>query len=54
MTMGHPEYPPTLFFFRNTLVSDLLFTGIFAMAMEWSARRAGEASLLKPHDPQTA
>lgn len=39
MTVGRPEFPPTLFFFRNTLISDLLFTGIFAAAMEFSARR---------------
>jgi hypothetical protein len=46
MTVGHPEFPPTLFFFRNTLVSDLLFTGVFALAMESAAHRAGEPSLL--------
>jgi hypothetical protein len=40
MTVGHPEFPPTLLFFRNTLVSDLLFTGIFACAMEYTARNA--------------
>ena len=47
MTVGHPEFPPTLFFFRNTLVSDLLFTAVFAVAMEWAALRAGQPSLLK-------
>lgn len=47
LTVGHPEYPPTLFFFRNTLASDLLFSGIFAFAMEASARRAGQVSLLR-------
>jgi hypothetical protein len=46
MTVGHPEYPPTILFFRNTLVSDLLFTGIFAFVMESAARRAGQPSLL--------
>lgn len=46
MTIGHPEFPPTLLFFRNTLLSDLLFTGLFALAMELAARRRGEASLL--------
>jgi Family of unknown function (DUF6580) len=46
MTVGHPEFPPTLYFFRNTLVSDLLFTGVFAAAMEWAARKAGRPSLL--------
>lgn len=46
MTVGHPEFPPTLAFFRNTLVSDLLFTGLFAAAMEVVAQRRGETSLL--------
>ncbi len=36
MTVGHPEFPPTLYFFRNTLVSDLLFTAVFALAMEYA------------------
>jgi hypothetical protein len=34
-------------------VSDLVFTGIFALAMEWSALRAGETSLLKPREQQS-
>ncbi|HKB89342.1 MAG TPA: DUF6580 family putative transport protein [Opitutaceae bacterium] len=46
MTVGHPQFAPTLFFFRNTLISDLVFTGIFAGAMEVVARRAGKPSLL--------
>jgi hypothetical protein len=39
LTIGRPEFPPTLLFFRNTLVSDLLFTGLFATVMEFGARR---------------
>lgn len=46
MTVGRPEFPPTLLFFRNTFVSDLLFTGIFALAMEYAALRAGRPNLL--------
>jgi hypothetical protein len=46
LTVGRPEFPPTLFFFRNTLVSDLLFTGLFALAMEFAALRARRDSLL--------
>jgi hypothetical protein len=46
LTVGRPEFPPTLFFFRNTLVSDLLFTGLFALAMEFAALRSGRESLL--------
>ncbi len=47
LTVGRPGFAPTYMFFRNTLVSDLLFTGLFAFAMEFAARRAGESSLLK-------
>jgi hypothetical protein len=46
ITIGRPEFPPTLWFFRNTLVSDLVFTCIFAQAMEYAALRAGRPSLL--------
>jgi hypothetical protein len=46
VTVGHPEFYPTLFFFRNTLASDLLFTGCFALAMEYGSLRRGEPSLL--------
>jgi len=46
MTVGHPQFPPTIYFFRNSLVSDLLFTGLFVLAMEARARRAGQPSLL--------
>ena len=46
LTVGHPEYPPTIFFFRNTLFGDLMFTGLFAGIMEWMAHRQGEPSLL--------
>jgi hypothetical protein len=49
ITVGRPEFPPTLFFFRNTLLSDLLFTGIFAQVMEYAAYRAGQPSLLRRH-----
>lgn len=52
MTVGHPEFPPTLLFFRNTCVSDLLFTGLFALTMEYAALRAGRPSLLgREHKP---
>jgi hypothetical protein len=46
VTVGHPQYYPTLFFFRNTLASDLLFTGCFALAMEYASLRRGGPSLL--------
>ena len=46
MTVGHPEFPPTLYFLRNSLVSDLLFTSAFALVMEGRALKAGQPSLL--------
>src|ERR1051326_3126772 len=46
ITVGHPEFPPPLFFFRNPLGGALLFAGIFAVTMEYAARRAGRPSLL--------
>lgn len=46
MTIGHPEYPPTLWFFRNTLLGDLFFTGVFVVAMHgaaaWETRALGQ------------
>jgi hypothetical protein len=48
MTVGLPQYAPTLLFFRNTLTSDLLFTGIFVLTMESLALRRHEPSLLAP------
>jgi len=52
LTVGHPEYPPTIYFFRNTLFGDLMFTGFFAGVMEWMARRAEEPSLLDEEEPE--
>ena len=54
---GHLEFPPTLWFFRNTLGGDLLFTGLFASVMEWIAYREKEPSLIEENpkgDEQSA
>jgi hypothetical protein len=51
LTVGRPQFPPTLLFFRNTLLSDLFFTGLFALAMEYAALRAGQGSLLRRRRP---
>jgi hypothetical protein len=40
--MGHPEYPSTLWFFRNTLLGDLLFTGLFVAATELVPARSAD------------
>jgi hypothetical protein len=53
LTVGHPEYPPTVFFFRNTLFGDLMFTGMFAGIMEWLAHRKEEPSLLDKEEAGT-
>jgi hypothetical protein len=47
LTIGHPEFPPTLWFFRNTLAGDLLFTGIFAGVMAFAARSNRSPALAK-------
>lgn len=47
MTVGHPEFPPTLLFFRNSLASDFLFTAVFVLVMEYRALRSEQPSLLK-------
>jgi hypothetical protein len=31
LTIGEPGFPPTLLFFRNTMISDLFFTGLFVI-----------------------
>jgi hypothetical protein len=46
LTVGHPEFPPTLLFFRHSLVSDLVFTAAFVLVMEYRARQAHQPSLL--------
>jgi hypothetical protein len=50
LTVGLPAYSatPTWMFFRNSVVSDLLFTGIFVLCMNFAHRseRARAASVL--------
>ena len=47
MTVGHPEFPPTLWFFRNTLAGDLLFTGLFAGVMAFSSARDRQEAMVR-------
>jgi len=42
LTIGEPGYPPTWTFFRNSLLSGGLFTGLFAGAMKLSERKEAE------------
>ncbi len=51
LTVGRPEFPPTIWFFRNTLASDLGFTALFAGAMELAALRKQQPSLLAKRAP---
>ena len=44
LTVGHPEYPCTLWFFRNTLLGDLLFTGFFVLVIKLAAIPANRRS----------
>jgi hypothetical protein len=44
MTVGLPGYPPTLFFFRNTLFSDVFFTALFLTTQTVSAKRRARHS----------
>jgi hypothetical protein len=39
LTTGLPGYPQTWLFFRNSLLSDLLFTALFLACMSFSAAR---------------
>lgn len=36
LTVGLPGFPPSLMFFRNSLISDLLFTLLFLGCVAWS------------------
>lgn len=41
LTIGLPGYPPTWWFYRQTLLGDLFFTLLFAGCMTLQARREG-------------
>ena len=41
LTNGLPGYSPTWVFFRNSLVSDLLFTGLFVLCMSFRPASEG-------------
>jgi len=41
LTVGLPGYPPTWMFFRNSLVSDAIFTFLFVACLAWAGRCAG-------------
>jgi len=47
LTTGQPGFPPTIVFFRNSLIGDLAFTMAFVSCMEFAAKRAGRVSLFQ-------
>lgn len=48
LTVGLPDHTPTWLFFRNTLLSDLVFTGLFVACMHVTAEpRSREAALAR-------
>ena len=53
LTVGLPAYSatPTWMFFRNSVVSDLLFTGLFILCMHWG--RASERVRATAAQPRT-
>lgn len=54
LTLGLPQYSatPTWMFFRNSVVSDLIFTGLFVLCMK--VGRSLERSRVTPVVPHTA
>lgn len=46
LTVGLPGLPPTWMFFRSSVSSDLLFTGVFVLAIEAVLAARGQKSLL--------
>lgn len=47
LTVGLPGYAPTWMFFRNSLFSDLLFTGLFLGVFHLARKRSAEPSLCR-------
>jgi hypothetical protein len=48
LTIGVPGFPPTLFFFRNTLLSDLFFTALFVVTQAILSRSPSRMAEVPP------
>jgi hypothetical protein len=48
LTIGVPGFPPTLFFFRNTLLSDLFFTALFVVTQAIFSRSPSRMAEVPP------
>jgi hypothetical protein len=44
LTVGHPNFPPTYLFLRNTLLSDFVFTAVFLLTQFFFRSPAREAT----------
>jgi len=49
LTTGVPGFPPTWWFYRQTLTGDLFFTALFAGLMAWRTNPAGAATPIDSH-----
>ena len=49
LTTGIPGYPPTWWFYRQTLMGDLFFTGIFVGVMAWRTKAERAATPIGSH-----
>jgi hypothetical protein len=50
LTTGLPGYPSTLVFYRHTLASDLIFTGLFLLCIEFGKRHTPSAAEEESHE----
>ena len=48
MTSGLPGHPPTWMFYRNTLVSDVLFTGLFLLSQAVTGGGTADPKIARP------
>jgi len=54
LTTGEPGHPPTWMFFKNTLLSGGLFTGLFAGAMKFTEAREPQDEPAEEPEPEPA
>ena len=47
LTVGQPGFAPTWMFFRNSLISDFLFTGLFLALFYWVRNRNASPNLAR-------
>ena len=47
LSVGRPGFPPTWVFFRNSLISDLLFTAVFLGALYGARKRSASPNLCR-------